>query len=176
MAVRNKPTESRSSSSYTSPSEEEPQRLRASERYQPGGRRSIRKQHCVVHGGGRRCQEEGCCCQLACKLAASGGTASRTEGAGAASTWAAPWLLLEVARLTARRMEGASAANKRAAPSQSLELPAVCTAGYVSSASSPTMRRTMHRNSVARPRRLKPRSWRIWCEDSTGDGAAHRLQ
>jgi hypothetical protein len=45
----------------------------------------------------------------------------------------------------------------RTASSQSLKLPAVCTARYVSSASSPTMRRTMHRNSVARPRRPKPR-------------------
>jgi hypothetical protein len=39
------------------------------------------------------------------------------------------------------------------------------------------MRRTMHRSSVARPRRPKPRvSWRISSESSNGgSGAAHRL-
>jgi hypothetical protein len=57
-------------------------------------------------------------------------------------------------RYTARRMAGAGGVSRRAAPSQSLELPAVCTARFVSSA---TMRRTMHRNSVAGPRRPKPR-------------------
>jgi hypothetical protein len=45
----------------------------------------------------------------------------------------------------------ASVASKRAAPSQSLERLAVCTARYVSSASSPTTCRTMHSNSIARP-------------------------
>jgi hypothetical protein len=34
-----------------------------------------------------------------------------------------------------------------------LDLPAVCNKSYASSASSPTMRRTMHRNSVTRSRR-----------------------
>jgi hypothetical protein len=92
-------------------------------------------------------------------------TASRMAEAGAASTWAAPRQLKEAARHTASRMAGASAASTRAALRQSLELPAVCTARYVSSASSPTMRRTMHRNSVARPRRPKPRvGWRRSCE------------
>jgi hypothetical protein len=80
------------------------------------------------------------------------GTACCTEGAGGASTRAAPRQLLQAARPIAPRMAGAGAASRRAAPRQSLELPAVCTARCVSSASSPTMRRTMHRNSVARPR------------------------
>jgi hypothetical protein len=58
---------------------------------------------------------------------------------------------------SASRMAGAGGVRRRAAQRQSRELPAVCTARCVSSASSPTMRRTMHRNSVARPRRPKPR-------------------
>jgi hypothetical protein len=84
--------------------------------------------HCVLHGGGRRCQKEGCL-----KAAQTGGTPHcQAHGGG-------------------RRV------RRRAAQRQSRELPAVCTARCVSSASSPTMRRTMHRNSVARPRRPKPR-------------------
>jgi hypothetical protein len=65
---------------------------------------------------------------------------------------------------------------------QSLKLPAVSTARYVSSASSPTMRRTMHSNSVARPSRPKP--WvgsvgvgaRTWRRRAGGEcwGAPHR--
>jgi hypothetical protein len=54
----------------------------------------------------------------------------------------------------------------RAALRQSLKLPAVCTAGYVSSASSPTMRRTMQGNSVARPWRSKPRVGSRMCRVS----------
>ena len=108
---------------------------------------------------------------------ATRGTARRTVEAGVASTWAVPKQLLEAARPIARLTEEAGAASTRAAPSTSPKLPAVCTARYVSSASSPTMRRTMHRNSPARRRRPKPRvSWRSCCEDSTGGGgAAHRL-
>jgi hypothetical protein len=81
----------------------------------------------------------------------------RTEEADAASTWAAPRQLKPAARNIARRMAVASVASTRAAPMQSLEVPAVCTAGYVSSASSPTMRRMLHSNSVAKTRRPKPR-------------------
>jgi hypothetical protein len=73
-------------------------------------------------------------------------------------------------RNTASRMGAASAASTRAAPKQSLELPAVCTAGFVSSASSPTISRMMHRNSAARPRRPKPRMGSSSCETSTGGG------
>jgi hypothetical protein len=80
-------------------------------------------------------------------------------GAGAASTWAAPRLLLEAARPIASRMGAAGAASTRAAPRQSLKLPAVCTARYVSSASSPTMHKTMHRNTVARP--TSGGGWRV---------------
>jgi hypothetical protein len=71
--------------------------------------------------------------------------------AGGANTWAAPRQLLEAARHIARHMAEAGGATTRAAPRQSLEVPAVCTAGYASSASSPTTRRTMHSNSIARP-------------------------
>jgi hypothetical protein len=46
------------------------------------------------------------------------------------------------ARHTARRMAAAGGASTWAAPCESFKLPAVCTAGYASSASSPTMRRT----------------------------------
>jgi hypothetical protein len=99
---------------------------------------------------------------------ATRGTARRMAEAGGASTWAVPRLLKQAARPTASRMEGAGGASTRAAPSTSPKLPAVCTARYVSSASSPTMRRTMHRNSLARP---KPRvGSRSWCESSTGGG------
>jgi hypothetical protein len=62
--------------------------------------------------------------------------ARRMAEAGAASTWAAPSPLLEAVRPTARRMEAAGAATTRAAPSLSLELPAVCTARCLFSASS----------------------------------------
>jgi hypothetical protein len=77
------------------------------------------------------------------------------EEAGGARRRAAPRQLKEAARNTARHAEVAGGASRRAAPSQSLEVPAVCTAGYASSASSPTMRKTMHSYSVARPRRPK---------------------
>jgi hypothetical protein len=46
-------------------------------------------------------------------------------------------------------MAEAGGARRRAAPRQSLELPAACTARYVSSASSPTMRRTMQQRGEA---------------------------
>jgi hypothetical protein len=145
------------------------------------------KQRCVVHGGGRRCQEEGCC-----KLAQDGKHCKGHGGGKRCQTvdcfkYARHRTLYRARRRqalpapglpqgccytrNAPLLAGASAASTRAAPSQSFELPAVCTAGFVSSASSPTMRRTMHRNSVARPRRPKPRvSWKIWYEDSTGGG------
>jgi hypothetical protein len=64
-------------------------------------------------------------------------------------------------RNTASRMGATSAASMRAAPKQSLELPAVCTAGFVSSASRLTISRMMHRNSAARPSRPKPRRDRV---------------
>ena len=73
-------------------------------------------------------------------------------------------------RNTASRMGAASAASMRAAPKQSLELPAVCTAGFVSSASRLTISRMMHRNSAARPSRPKPRMGSSSCETSTGGG------
>jgi hypothetical protein len=110
-------------------------------------------EHCVAHGGGRRCQKEGC-----------------------------PRQLRQVAHRTASRMGAAGAASWRAAPRQSLELPAVCTARYVSSASSPTMRRTVHSNSVARPRRPKPRvgsrtdggGWRVRGHPQASDRTYNR--
>jgi hypothetical protein len=88
---------------------------------------------------------------------ATRGTASRMVVAGGASTWAAQRLLNQAARHIARRMAGASAASRRAAPSQSLEVPAVCTASNACSPSSPTMRRRPHRNSLTRHRRPKTR-------------------
>ena len=121
--------------------------------------------HCKAHGGGRRCQHGGCS-----KAAVAGGTpcSSRTAGTGGARRRAAP-SLPQTTRCTALRMGAANGASMRAAARQSLKLPAVCTAGYVSSASSPTMRRTMHINSAVRPRRPKPRAGpRSWCEDSGG--------
>jgi hypothetical protein len=117
--------------------------------------------HCIAHGGGKRCQHTGC------TKSAIRNIASHMAGAGAARTRAAP-RQLKAAHTAAWRMGAAGAARRRAAPSQSLELPAVCTAGYVSSASSPTMRRTIHSNSVARPSRPKPRVGS--CENSSGDG------
>jgi hypothetical protein len=76
-------------------------------------------------------------------------------------------LLDQAARFTAGRMEGASAASRRAAPSQSLQVPAVCTASNACRASSPTMRRRPHRNSLARRRRPKTRvASRSYCENS----------
>jgi hypothetical protein len=74
-------------------------------------------------------------------LVAARSIAWRMGEAYAASTRAAPRQLKPAARSIARRMEEAGVANTRAAPSQSLELLAACTAGYVSSARSPTMRR-----------------------------------
>jgi hypothetical protein len=50
-----------------------------------------------------------------------------------------------VTQSLAKRTVEAGGASKRAAPRQSFTPPAACTAGYVSSASSPTMRRAMHR-------------------------------
>jgi hypothetical protein len=94
--------------------------------------------------------------------------------AGAASRRAAPRRLKEAARIIARHMAAASGASKRAAPNQSLELPAVRTARYVSSASSPTMRRTMHSNSVARPRRPEPRVGQGRARPSPAAGGAWR--
>jgi hypothetical protein len=83
-------------------------------------------EHCVLHGGGRRCQKKGCP-----KAAATGGTPHCTVHGGG------------------RRCQHEGYFKSVAK--------AVCTARYVSNASSPTMRRTMHRKSVARPRRPNPR-------------------
>jgi hypothetical protein len=94
--------------------------------------------------------------------------ARRTAGAGAASTWAAPRQLRQAARNIAGLMGVTGAASTRAAPNQSDKLPEVCTARYVSSARSPTMHKTMHLSSVARPRRPKPRVGA--CENSPGGG------
>jgi hypothetical protein len=97
------------------------------------------------------------------QLKATPNTASRTEAAGDASTWAAPRQLLQaahltsdeltvlysngpddrsvkLAHLTARRMEAADAARTRAAPSQSLDLQAARSACGAHSRS-PTVRR-----------------------------------
>jgi hypothetical protein len=90
------------------------------------------------------------------ELMAGRNTASRVAAAGGASTWAAPRLLLQAAQPTPGRMAEVSAASRRAAPSQSFKLPAVCTAGYAHRASSPTMRRRVHRNSLVMRRRPKP--------------------
>jgi hypothetical protein len=54
-------------------------------------------QHCIAHGGGKRCQKEGCLRQL---KAAARNTVSRTEGPGAASTRAVPRGLEAAARPT----------------------------------------------------------------------------
>jgi hypothetical protein len=117
--------------------------------------------HCKAHGGGRRCQHEGCSNSAVgaqyCKAHGGGKRraapsplsktariiARRTEGAGGASTWAAPRQLLEVAHLTASLMAGASGASTRAAPRQSLKLQAARYARCVCGAHSrsPTMRR-----------------------------------
>jgi hypothetical protein len=53
------------------------------------------------------------------------------EGEDAASTWAAPRQLRQVAHRTVRHMAAAGAARTRAAPSTSLKLPAVCSARSV---------------------------------------------
>ena len=76
-------------------------------------------------------------------------TASRTAGAGGASTRAASSLLLQAARPTASRTAGAGGATRKAAPRQSLELLEARSARYVSSASSPTIRRRAYRTSPA---------------------------
>jgi hypothetical protein len=69
-------------------------------------------------------------------------------------------------------MVGAGAASRRAAPSQSLKLPAVCTAGSVYRASSPTMRRRTHRSSLQSPRRPKPPV----CSTSSCEGGSWRVR
>ena len=104
--------------------------------------------YCAAHGEGRRCQEE-CCTKGA---VAGRAIAWRMAGANGAKRRAVSSQPLVAARPTARRMAAANAASTRAAPMQSLELPAVFPAGYASSASSPTMRSRVRRNSVARPR------------------------
>jgi hypothetical protein len=73
--------------------------------------------------------------------------ARRMVAAGGASTWAAPRQLLVAVRNIARRTVEASGVRRRAA-SQSLKLQAACSARFASSASSPTMRRRAHRNTV----------------------------
>jgi len=97
-----------------------------------------RRSHCVAHGGGRRCQEEGCT-KIAqgarltawCMAVPDGAsrkaaprqlrTAARLTArrmAVAARRWAAPSQLKVAARVTAQRMAVADAASRRAVPSQ----------------------------------------------------------
>jgi hypothetical protein len=79
-------------------------------------------------------------------LKATHSTARRMEGAGGASTRAAPSQLFQAARRIAPCMEAAGGASKTAAPSQSLMLPAACTARCVCGphSRSPTVRRRCH--------------------------------
>ena len=58
---------------------------------------------CASHGGGKRCQHEGC------TKSPQAGTAWRTEKAGAASTWAAPLLLKTESTVTRMAEAGACA-------------------------------------------------------------------
>jgi hypothetical protein len=101
-------------------------------------------QNCKAHGGGKRCQLEGCTKSARgdTEHCVSHGGVRRCQHAGCP---------------TVSCMGEASAASRRAAPSQPLEVPAVCTASNACRASSPTMRRRPHRNSLTRHRRPKTR-------------------
>jgi hypothetical protein len=79
---------------------------------------------CKAHGGGKRCQHEGCS-----KSAVQDGTdhcKTHGGGAGGASTWAAPSQLLQLAHSTASRMAEAGDASTWTAPRQ-LRQAARCT-------------------------------------------------